>query len=346
MIASRMRLRAVPSIREHLLLGAILLWTSVTTPIALYLAFGDARPWALPALLCGPIAFAARRRPLLAGVVLALGSLILRIAYVGWSETDPLELSRLASIRAMSGENPYLGIYANGSPYSYGPVGLITYRLGILGEVLGTIGTSILLIRTKAWMTLAFFGAWPLFLYSSVSGNNDYSVGFVLLLGLVVMRTRPMIGMVVLATAIAIKPYAAAWLMPAIGYAGLTAAAAAVATSLVLWSPVLVLWGVPSFLDAVRKVDDIRQLQVGRFPSWAFADLPLLRYLIVPFSLAGLIWRRWTAMALLGAAGFLVFLGFSPWAHHAYLAVVIPVVGIALEWRPSDATDDPGPTAT
>lgn len=338
MIASRIRLRSVPSIREHLLLGAILLWTLVTTPVALYLAFADARPWALPALLCGPIAFAARRRPVLAGAVLALGSLLLRIAYVGWSETDPLELSRLASIRALSGDNPYLGIYANGSPYSYGPLGLLTYRLGILGEVLGTIGTSILLIRARAWMTLAFFGAWPLFLYSSVSGNNDYSVGFVLLLALVVMRSRPIPGMMILAAAIAIKPYAAAWLIPAMGYAGLTAAAAGIATSLILWSPVLVLWGVPSFLDAVRKVDDIRYWQAGRFPSWSLGDLPLLRSLIIPFSLAGLIWRRWTAVTLLGAAGFLAFLGFSPWAHHAYLAVVIPVVGITLEWRPNRAT--------
>lgn len=327
-------IRSLPSIRPHLLIGASVLWTLVTTPVVLYLSFADGRVWALPALACGPAAFALRRYPYAAGGLLAIGALILRVAYVGWSETDPIELSRLASIRAFSGENPYLGTYANGSPYSYGPLGLVTYRAGILGELLGTIGTSILLIHARAWMTLAFFGAWPLFLYSAVSGNNDYSAGFLLLLSLVVIRSHPKIGMVILAAAIAIKPYSAAWLIPAIGYGGAAAAAVAAAASLVFWAPVLFIWGLPSFLDALRRVDEIRDWQAGRYPSWAFADIPALRLLILPFSFAGLIWRSWFAMALLGSAGFLVFLGFSPWAHHAYLAVVIPVIGLALEWRP------------
>ena len=321
----------VRSIRLPLLEGAILLWTLVTTPIALLLAFGDERLLALPALACGPAAFILRRQPYAAGFVLVVGAAILRIAYIGWSETDPIELSRLASNRAFSGENPYLGVYETGSAYSYGPLGLLTYRAGILGEFLATIGTSMLLLRNRAWMTLALFGAWPLFLFSSVSGNNDYSVGFLLILSLVVMRSRPRLGMVILAAATAVKPYAAAWFLPAAGFAGGSAALIGGLASVIFWSPVIVVWGIPTFVSAVQRVDAVRESIVGRFPSWAFADLPVLRLIVVPISLAGLMVRSWPRMLLLGAAGFIVFLGFAPWAHHAYLGAVVPVIGLALE---------------
>ena len=322
---------SLPSIRPWLPEAALSLWVLVSTPVALHLAFADGRLHALIALACGPAAIAMRKRPMLAGTTLLVGGALLRFAYLGWSETDPLELSRQAAESVLAGNNPYEGLFANGSPYSYGPLGLLTYQAGILGEFLGATGISILLLLSRAWLTLALFNAWPLFLYTSVSGNNDYSVGFLLLLGLVLTRTHPHAGMACLAVAGAIKPYVAAWALPAIGFAGLGPTAVGAVVSVVLWAPVLFAWGLPTFLDATRHVDEGRSTQVGHFPSWSFADVPSLRLLVVPLSVLGLMMQSWRAMVLLGAAGFVAFLGFSPWAHHAYLAVVTPAIGLALE---------------
>jgi hypothetical protein len=192
-------------------------------------------------------------------------------------------------------------------------------------------------------MTLAFFNAWPQFIYTAIIGDNDYSVGFVLLLAIVVMRHRPRLGMVLLAASIAIKPYGAAWLLPAFGYAGVSAAAVGVIALVVLWSPVLLVWGIPSYLHAVEVSAASRPIQARLFPSWTFADIPILRLLIVPFSVTGLFLRSWRAMALLGSAGFLAYIGFSAWSHASILAAVVPVIGLALEGQDQARREGPSP---
>ncbi len=332
---SRFGLERIPSIRPWLLEGGIVLWALLTTPLAIFMALESGRTWVLLALLGGPLAFVLRRTPMAAAAALVAGSMVIRLAWVGLAGSDPIVVSQMAAERAFSGLDPYAVTYLGGS-YPYGPLGLLTYQAGIPGEVIGTVLTSALLAYGRAWMTLAFFNAWPQFIYTAVIGDNDYSVGFVLLLAIVVMRHRPTLGVVLLAASVAIKPYGAAWLLPAFGYVGLSAAAVGVVALAVLWAPVLLLWGIPSYLHAVEVSEASRPIQARLFPSWTFADIPILRLLIVPFSVAGLFLRSWRAMALLGSAGFLAFIGFSPWSHASILAAVVPVIGLALEgqdWR-------------
>jgi len=222
-----------------------------------------------------------------------------------------------------------------GGSYPYGPLGLLTYQAGIPGEVIGTVLTSALLAYGRAWMTLAFFNAWPQFIYTAVIGDNDYSVGFVLLLAIVVMRHRPKLGIVLLAASIAIKPYGAAWLLPAFGYVGLSAAAVGVVALAVLWSPVLLAWDVASYLRSVENVEQIRVASAARGATGtSVADLPPVRLVAVPVALLGLIVRQWRPMVLLGAAAFSLFLFFSPFATYGYLTALIPILGLAVEWEP------------
>ena len=332
MIERRSLLPALPSIRPWLLEAGIVLWAVVTTPFAVFMATEGMRPWALAAIAAGPAAMLLRKRPYLAATLLIAGATVLRASFIGYSSSDPIALSQLAAERAFSGLNPYGVDYATGSPYAYGPLALVTNQAGILGEFAATVGTSFLLVWARAWMTLAFFNSWPQFLYTPVIGDNDYSAGFVLAAAIVGLRYRPRIGMALLAVAVAIKPYAAAWFLPALGFVGWGGAAiVGTLTLLVLWSPVLLLWGPQSYLGSVTRVESLRSGLVTMFPSWSFFDAPILRWLVVPFSIAGLVWRSWRAMVLLGAAGFLAFLGFSPWAHAAYLGAVVPLLGIAIE---------------
>jgi hypothetical protein len=331
------RVLVLPSIRPWLLPASIVLWSLAAVPFAVYMAVASGRTWVLLAIAGAPAAMLLRRRPHLAGTALIVAATILRLSWIGASSSDPIEISQLAAGRAFAGQNPYDGfVYAFGQPYPYGPLGLLSNLGGIPLELIATIATSALLVWARAWMTLALFNAWPQFIYMAAIGNNDFSVGFVLVLALVVLRYRPRLGMVLLAAAIAIKPYAGAWAIPAAGYAGLVPAMIGGAASLLLWSPVLLIWGVPSYLRSVIVSDQLRSMEGSLYPSWAFGDVWLFRMLVVPFSLAGLWLRSWPAMALLGTAGFVAFLGFSGWAHAGYVAVVLPVIGLTLEWRPRD----------
>lgn len=319
------------SIRPVLLEGAIVLWSLITAPFAVFMALNTERDWALIALAGGPLAFALRRRPYLAAATLVVGATVLRLSFIGLSSSDPIPVSLMAAERAFAGGNPYGASYgATELFYPYGPLGLLTYQAGIPGELLATVATSAILAWGGAWITLALFNGWFQFLYMASIGNNDYSVGFLTLLALVLLVARPRMGLVLLAAAIAVKPYAAAWAIPAAVFAGWGAALAGIATSLVLWGPVLFIWGIPSFAQSVLGAESSRA-SLGSVPSWAFADVPVLRLLVIPFSLAAFWWRTWRGVLLLGSLGFLAFLGFGPRAPQPYLAFLLPIVGMAIE---------------
>ena len=319
------------SVRPLLLDGAIVLWTLITTPFVLYMASNTDRDWVVAALAGGPVAFVLRRRPYLAAAAIVAGGMILRLSFAGLSSSDPMMVSQLAGDRAFGGANPYGVAYDPGDIYyAYGPLGLITYQAGIPGEVIATVATSAILAWGGAWITLALFNGWFQFLYMAVIGSNDYSVGFLALLALVLLLFRPRIGMALLAAAIAIKPYAAAWAIPAAIFAGWSGAVVGAVVSVALWASVLFVWGVPSFLRSAMEAESARaSLRV--VPSWAFADVPALRLLIVPASFAAFWWRSWRGVLILGALGFLGFLGFAERAPQPYLAFLLPIAGMAIE---------------
>jgi hypothetical protein len=211
-------------------------------------------------------------------------------------------------------------------------------------ELLSAIALLALLAFTRSWITLALFAAVPFSVYLTTTGVNDYTPALLLALSLLVAERHRIGGAVLLAATAAVKPYAAAWFVPLIGFAGWGAALGLAVVSLVAWAP-LMGWGLQTYLASI-------QLQAAAHPiPENTINIPVLRWAAVPLAVAGLLVRRWETMVLVGSAAFIVFLFFAPWASLGYWVVVGPVSGIALERlsfgrsRLSPATVSPASTA-
>jgi hypothetical protein len=200
-----------------------------------------------------------------------------------------------------------------------------------------------LLIWTRSWITLAIYSGLPFAVYLTSTGVNDYSPGLLIAGGLLLLRSRPFLGAAVLAAAAAIKPYAFAWFLPAIGYAGWGVGAVLTLLTVVLWSPIIV-WG-PATLVGLAEAN------AKSHPTPANAlNLPILRWIAVPLTVAGLLMKRWDRAVLIGSATFVAFLFLDRWASLGYWLAVLPAAGVALEdhWNPhakSLVAGTRGPTA-
>jgi hypothetical protein len=293
-----------------------------------YLADALGRPAALIALVTIPAALLLRSRPWYAAAAMIVGATILRIAHIGLFPTDPLESAYDAFGRILAGQNPY-GEQSDGPTYAYGPLGLLVFQLGIPGEIIAAAGTSIVLAWRRAWITLALFSSFPLLLFTASTGANDHTPTFLLSLGLVLLQAHPKLGAVLIACAVAVKPYAAAWVLPAVGIGGMPVLAVGAATTAALWAPLLV-WGPASFLESLSVLEAGWLAAQRLHPSWGI-DVPVLRWLAVPLTTAGLFVRSWRGACLLGVAAFAVYLGFAPWANVAHFVPIVAVMGLALE---------------
>ena len=320
--------------------AAIVLYGAFVAVLA-YFPLRGGNQFVILALLAAPAAVFLRRRPYAAAAVMIVGSVVLRVSYGGAVYADQLTVSQLAVERVLAGGNPYAETYPalQDAIYSYGPLGMLVWLPGTWAEVVASAGTMALLAYQRAWLTFGFFAAWPFMIELTASGVNDYSAGFALIAALVLLRTRPRLGMAALAMAVAIKPYAAAWVLPAAALGGVTASAVFVVVSAALWAPVLFGWGIASFVESVRNVQRLHQSYlVAGVPDSGSINAPLLRWLVIPFSVVGLWLRSWRATLLLGSAGYIAFLFFSPWTSGGYWVAVIPVLGMALESNLTDGT--------
>lgn len=170
--------------------------------------------------------------------------------------------------------------------------------------------------RRPRWMA----GSRPL-------GANDYSPAVLVVLGLIVLRTNRYAGGCLLAAAAALKPYAFAWFVPATGFGGVAAAVALVSTTVVLWTPVLFVWGVASFLESIRQASALPHHVAGTHSL----NMPALRILALPLEIAGLWTRRWKYCLLIGSGVFIIVMFLAQWATYSYWIAVIPPTGLALE---------------
>ena len=333
-----------PIRRHHFAVGVVVylvLWVGS--------AFAIGKPVAAVAVPALAIALLAPWRRAYKVASMIAGSLVLQLLAVGIGFGDQVALANAAASRALSGQNPYgVGFDAlGGVAYSYGPLGLVWWLPGIPLEVLAGVLTMVVLGWARAWVALAVFGAWLSLLVERISGSNDASVGLLLLVALVVLYYRPVAGAAVLAAAAAIKPYAAAWYVPAIGYLGWQGAAVLAVVTLALWSPVLLVWNPGSYLRSVDNVEQIRIASAARGATGtSVADLPLARLFAVPVGLLGLVVRQWRPMVLIGAASFSLFLFFSPFATFGYLTTLIPILGLAIEWEPRPVSSRPSDSAS
>jgi hypothetical protein len=307
---------------------AIVGFTVPATLMAWGLTAAHGRPFALLAVLPCLAAVAFRARPLLAAGCIGLGATLLRLSYLGIGSSTQIDNARLAAERAFAGFSPYGAMIPSTTgppePFVYGPLGLLWWQPGVVVELAASIAVTVLLIRTRSWLTLAVYSGLPFSIYLTTTGVNDYSPGFMIAMALLLVRTHRVAGSVLLGVVAAVKPYAFAWYLPVIGLGSWPAAAALVATTGLLWSPLL-FWGPAGFLRSV-------QLANGMHPEPANTlNLPLLQWVSAPLALAGLFVRRWEWAVLFGSAAFVAFLFFGWWASLGYWLAVIPVTGIALE---------------
>jgi hypothetical protein len=270
-----------------------------------------------------------RRHPLGMGLCIIGASVALRVGFMmGFPQADEIIVSQAAWERVLNGGNPYgigyPGTIPPGAPFPYGPLGLVWWLPGPTVEFVAVVATMLVLVHLRAWLTLAVIAGWHATLTLTFAGINDYSPGLLILIAMLAIRNHRMVGAALLAAAVALKPYAAAWVLPAIGYGGIGFGVTLVAASAILWSPLL-LWGPMSY---VRSVELARAIHVQ--PRDAL-NLPVLQWVALPLAFLGLLVRRWETAVLLGSATFVVFLFTDRWASYGYWLAVLPVSGVAIE---------------
>lgn len=313
-------------------IAGIAIFTAMAALPALHLALYQDRPWALAAGI-GPIAAVAtfRRAPYVAAGSLVVSSVLLQLGYIGVGYSDQIDLGRAALDRVVAGQSPYGVMYANSAggtnPFAYGPVAMLTAMGGPPLELIASICLLATIAATRSWLTLGLVAAFPPYVYQAATGVNDYTVSLVLTAGLLALGVRPRVAMLLIAVAAAMKPYAAAWFLPAIGFAGWSAALWLVGATMVLWSPVLS-WGVGSYIDSLRLV-----ATAAAPPGWATNSIPVpwVRLLGVPIAFSGLLARQWHIAILIGSAAFAAVMFFGDWASLGYWVALLPITGIAIE---------------
>jgi len=341
------------------LIYTILALTSVGVALVLE------RTWAVAILLTVPALLVTRHRPILFGATLVAGGILFRLSFSFTGVyTDGIEAAQLAARQILDGSNPYGHVLAGASQsdtiYPYGPLALLAYVPGYWTEIVAAAGLLVVLARERAWVTLAFTSAFPVLVRATVNGQNDILPCLFIMLAVLQLRRMPApaggswrarwtdrpidrstLGpaaraALLLALAIAIKPYAAAWAPGLIGFGGVWAAAVLVVLSLVLWSPVLLVWTPAAFLESER-------LQLTHHLDTGIAlNLPILQLLAAPLSVLGLLVRSWQAMYWVGLAIFLAFLYFSPWAGWGYLEGIAPSAMLMVElWLMAPRTAKP-----
>ena len=281
----------------------------------------------VPALILWVVGLALALRWLVPTLVAA--SIVLRIGFLDRCCADQILVSQAAWERVLSGAGPYGVGYAAtippGAPFPYGPLGVIWWLPGSVVEFAAALAIMGILIWQRAFVTLAVFALWQASIRPQWAGVNDYSPGLLILVAWVVMQARPLVGSVILAAAAALKPYAFAWFLPAIGFGGWAVAGVLAAATAVLWSPLL-WWGGPAaYLESVRLAGTVHHEQRDAL------NLPVLRWLAVPIAVAGLWVHRWEWAVLVGSAVFAIFLFLDFWASYSYWHAVLPVSGLALE---------------
>jgi len=281
------------------------------------------------ALLAIPAAFLVYRWPFLLGVALALGGTWLRLVHAQLPETsDQSTVGRAAFAWALSGQNPYGHGFPDswppGAPFVYGPLELLIAPLGVEGQVLAAFGTMVLLAWQRTFITLAVYSAQYFVVQFTATGINDLVPGFLILGGLLTLERHRVAGAVLLALAAGVKPYAFAWFLPAVGFAGLTVAATLGALTGLIWSPLL-LWGPGSFLRSVELAADTHP-----FPENTL-NMPALRILAIPLAIATLFVRRWWLVVVSGTVIFCVVLFLDKWASYGYWLVILPLLGMLAE---------------
>jgi hypothetical protein len=280
--------------------------------------------------------------PMVVVVMLLLGVALRAVPSSGFS--DVLLVTEAAAREMLAGGNPYGGGFEQsfppGAPFAYGPLALVWYLPSLDQpqrlELLAALAVLGLLALRGRPLGLAVYAFTPAFVVAAGDGSNDTTAGLLILLALLVAVRRPVAGAVLLALAVAFKPYALAWLPGLLAFGGVVGPLVAfLLASALAWLPALVAYGPGAVISSFRAADD---LHGTAYYSLAFAlDAPEalpkpvwngLRFAAgVALAVGNLLFVRTATGLIMGGTlvfGATLFLGW--WGTFAYFAAVAPVL--------------------
>ncbi len=276
-------------------------------------------------------------------VLLGVG-VMLRVWAVGGGWSDVMLVTDAALHRMLDGGGPYGVGYAEsippGAPFAYGPMALLWYLPAIGSPGRLELGLSLALLGVLALrgrpLGLAIYATLPALLVTATDGSNDTSAGVLILLALLAAQRSPMTGGVLLAFAVAFKPYALAWLLPLLAYAGsLLPLVAFAGASLLTWGWAAIAWGVSPILSSIGHAESVHDQPYYsaawvvpaplRPPEWVWSVGRYTAGAIV--AVVGWRWvRTGRSFVVVGCGVFLATLFLGWWSTFAYLAAIAPVV--------------------
>ena len=280
--------------------------------------------------------------PLVVVLLLLLGMALRAVPSTGFS--DVLVVTEAAIREMLAGGNPYgHGFEASfppGAPFAYGPLALLWYLPSLdhpagLELLAAYLVLGLLALRGRP-LGLAVYAFTPAFVVAAADGSNDTTAGLLILAALLLALRVPNAGAVLLAVAVAFKPYALAWLPGLLAYGGAAGPLVAfLLASAAAWLSAFVAFGPGAVLTSFRDAD---ALHGTAYYSLAYA-LEAPEGLPQPFwnglrvaaglvlAVGNLLFVRTARGLILG--GTLVFaatLFLGWWGTFAYFAAVAPII--------------------
>lgn len=277
-------------------------------------------------------------------LVLMCAGLALRAAAVGGGWSDVMLVTDAAMRTMLAGGSPYGIGYPEsvppGAPFAYGPIALLWYLPALGGpgrmETLLTMLVVVVLAIRGRPLGLCLYATLPPLLVTATDGSNDTSAGMLILAALLVAQRAPIAGAGLLALAAAFKPYALAWLLPLLAYAGVVGPLLAfLVGSVVVWGWAVLAWGPRPIVDSLAQAEGVHAVPYYSL-AWVAQDLwrmpeatwSTLRYglgLLVA-AIGFLEVRTARSFVVTGCAIFVVTLYAGWWSTFAYLAALAPVI--------------------
>ena len=336
------------------LVVALALLIAPTKPTSLALVFMAAVVVALLASTQRPVARATL-------LLLLVGALATRYELRQRVGSDVLDVTSAAIDRVLAGLNPYGIPYEAsrppGAPFPYGPLAILWYipvaDVPRLAEILSASIVASMLALQGRFLGLAIYATAPAIVNTSVDGSNDTTLGLLIALAFALASFRPVVAGAVLAAAVAFKLSAAAWVPAFLLWGGWRVAASFGAASLLVWSPVLVVWGPAAFLEsvaransihreivwslgyvlrdwvgetAVRALDSLRLVLGGLAAAWTLPFVRIGGWLGAATREAAL-----DRVIVAGTVVYLVTLFSGTWGTFAYFAAIAPVLCLRVD---------------
>lgn len=339
----------------------VAMWIAMAFAVALIFEPSGGRPIPLvaTAALLAAIVIGRRWRLAWLGIVVLLGvGIALRLAVTNHTASDVMDVTGSALRNALHGVNPwghgFLISRPPGAPFPYGPLALFWYLPAVndprqVELFVGCAVLALLAVHGRP-VGLAVYATVPIIVLNAADGSNDTSAGLLILVAFILAGKRPWLGAVGIAVAVAFKPYAAAWVPGLVLFGGVTAFQAFLATSLLLWTPPIVAWGLTNFISSLQQAESIHNA-----PYWSFGivweaitrhsaprDLLDTGRLVVGTAamLVGLRFARsLDAVIVAGIVVFLIVMLGGYWGSYAYFGAIAPVIC----WRLDDWLRIPAP---